>query len=329
MSLISGVDSLTEALSFDGWKKWNELEPGMKVYGVTSCGDVEIDHVVKAGKIDSPVEVIEFSQNRNNFSAVATPNQRFSIQLYNSRDKKHQSMRLVEAGSLKNSHQLNRRPLSTSVDREKLLSDDLVRLLAWVVTEGSYGYFRNCKDRSRITLTQSRTHNPDLVAEIQGLLDRMGGARRFEYDYHDSVTWTLSGKVRQRVLQILPDKQPTWDLLNTLTIPQMRIFLRTSIKGDGSPNNDVAWLIGQKERGTVEVLQAMATLVGLTATLYDPNTQGQSVLNVSEYGARTQVGPLNQARRKARMAWGISTQTGRWISRREGTVLIVGGSSFS
>jgi ribonucleoside-triphosphate reductase len=326
------VDKETETLTTDGWKSYDEIEEGEKTYSIDDEGEVVYDIICEKHVCREPKEAIKYSQAQNNFSMVLTPNHRCVIQVYNSRDQKHQDIRFVRAKNLKGSHRILRRPLSFSDDEPEPLSDDFVRLLAWVSSEGSYGSFTGTKsDAVRITITQSQKANPGLCDEIQSLLDRVGGARHFKYDYHPSSTWTLSGRVRERVAGTMPGKRPTYELMDQFSPRQMKLFVDTFLKGDGSKNSEVSWLLTQKDPKVIEVIQAMATLVGYTTTNYEQNSRGNTRLNITKGDKRTDVGSLQKKRTTNEMRWSVTTKTERWIARRDGTVFVTGdlGSTCS
>mgnify|MGYP002763462321 FL=1 len=122
----------------------------------------------------------------------------------------------------------------------------------------------------------------------------------------------------------MPEKRPTYELMDQFSPRQMKLFVDTFLKGDGSKNSEVSWLLTQKDPKVIEVIQAMATLVGYTTTNYGQNSRGNTRLNITKGDKRTDVGSLQKKRTTNEMRWSVTTKTERWIARRDGTVFVTG-----
>lgn len=327
------VDDATEILTTTGWKKRVDLRVGDVAIATDKDGRA-VESKVLAVNVYENREVIEFSGSRR-FGMVLTPNHDAVIQSYNSRDKKWQSIRKVRADELKAGHHILRAPLAP-IERAGTagIGDDLAALLGWVAAEGWYSKYRNCTEANDVRLGQSNTHNPEYVEEIRGLLDRLGGEYK-EYTYareRDTLTtFVLRRILGRRIQEHLPEKKLTPELLSAMSTSEMRAFLMAFLKGDGAQHKDglKSWLLGQKNGANLDLLQAMATMCGMRASVTPANGNGMAYLYVvtDDPGYRSHVRPLKQVRRTEPIVWCPTTEHGTWIARRNGATFVTGNSN--
>lgn len=326
------VDDSTEILTATGWKKRADLKVGDVAIATDASGRAVESKVLAVNVYEGDREVIEF-KSANRFSMVLTPNHDAVIQSYNSRDKKWQGVRKVRADSLKQSHFILRTPLAPLEKQEGIYGDDFAALLGWIAAEGWYSKYRKTTAATDVRIGQSVTHNPEYVAEIRGILERLGGEFK-EYTYQRSrdvlTTFVLRRALGRRIQECLPEKVLTPELVKSMTTSEMQAFLMAFLKGDGTQyESGRAWAVGQKNGANLDLLQAMATMCGMRATLSPVNGNGLAVLYVvpDDTGARSHVRPLEQIRRTEPLVWCPTTEHGTWIARRNGAVFVTGNSN--
>lgn len=326
------VDDATEILTATGWKKRADLKVGDIAIATDASGRAVESKVLAVNVYEGDREVIEF-KSKNRFSMVLTPNHDAVIQSYNSRDKKWQGVRKVRADFLKQSHFILRTPLAPLEKPEGIYGDDFAALLGWIAAEGWYSKYRKTTAATDVRIGQSVTHNPEYVAEIRGILERLGGEFK-EYTYQRSrdvlTTFVLRRSLGRRIQECLPEKVLTPELVKSMSTSEMRAFLMAFLKGDGTKyETGRAWAVGQKNGANLDLLQAMATMCGMRATLSQVNGNGVAVLYVvpEDTGARSHVRPLEQTRRTEPLVWCPTTEHGTWIARRNGAAFVTGNSN--
>ncbi|MEY2854595.1 MAG: hypothetical protein RL030_1727, partial [Pseudomonadota bacterium] len=332
------VDDDTECLTLSGWKRRSNLEVGEAVYAVDGTGRLVestlLDVHVFTGNI--PATVLT-SHGGERFSMVVTAEHDCLIQNYNSRDRKWQSLRKVKTKDLKPSHHLLRVPLGDATKREPVYSDDEVSLFAWVAAEGHLFSHRNVNEKRGVGLTQSFSHNPDYVAEIDALLTRLGGhfnrKTAVKKERGDTmVTWQLRKPLWLKVHEALPGKMVRPPLVAKLTIPQMRLFVDTFAKGDGCFGERGGPVISQKDIGNLDALQAMCVLSGTNSAKVDRRKLQKyecGTLCVGTATKRTFVKQMEMAEIALPLAWCPETEHGTWIARRGGYTFVTGNSSHN
>ncbi|MFM7010967.1 MAG: PLxRFG domain-containing protein, partial [Betaproteobacteria bacterium] len=328
------VDTDTEILTAEGWKRFDQLKVGEQVFTVDMDGNLVHDALKNVHVFGGQHEVTEF-RNANGFSMVVTDDHRNLVQNYSSRDKKWQRIRAVKTRDLKTGHFLLRAPLGDATGREQIYSDDQVRLLAWVAAEGHFFAHRNVKEKRGVGIVQSDNHNPMYVIEIDALLERLGGHfnRKVGKNYRKMVCWQLRKPLWMFIHEALPQKRVTMDLLSKLTVPQMRIFLETFTKADGTIPDVGGSSIGQKSVETLNTLQAMAVLSGQTSTLWERQKnlieggfRDYGSLYLAKNSIRAYLKECTKERRVIDTVWCPETSTGTWIARRNGRTFITGNS---
>lgn len=330
------VDTETEILTAQGWRFYNQLERGQGVFTIDKSGAVVEDSLLNVHVFPGHYEMTEF-RNKNGLSIVVSDNHRNIVQNYSSRDKKWQGIRAVETKDLKGCNFFLRTPLSNGIERHAIYSDDQVRLMAWVAAEGYFFSHRNVKVKRGVGLVQSQTHNPEYVAEIDDLLERLGGhcnrKQAIKSRGDTMICWQLRKPLWSFIGEALPEKRVSMDLLSRLTVPQMSIFLETFARGDGTFLDEGGYAIGQKSIETLNTLQAMAVLTGNSSTMWERQKdtannclRDYGTVYVAKNSKRAYVKEFEKTRVVVDTVWCPETTSGTWIARRNGRTFITGNS---
>jgi hypothetical protein len=322
------VDEQTECLTVAGWKKHGDLKEGERVYAVNADGALVESTLVDVHRYsEGGYDALDF-RNANGFSMVLTPEHKCLVQNYNSRDKKFQRPRLVRADEVKTGHHFVRVPQGDAMNRMATYTDDEVRLFAWVAAEGCLFAHRSCITKRGVNLSQSVSHNPHYVAEIDALLLALGGHHtRHTVKSGTMVHWSLRKVLWSKVHEALPGKFITHEFVAKLTPSQMALFLDTFAKGDGHFPEDGGPVITQKSLANLGALQAMAVLSGQSSTLYERMGRHDfGVLAVAKTSKRAHRAALEVERLKLDMVWCPQTEHGTWIARRNGRTFVTGNS---
>ncbi|HNB43683.1 MAG TPA: PLxRFG domain-containing protein, partial [Burkholderiaceae bacterium] len=323
------VDLETEMLTAAGWKRMADLVEGEAVYGLDADGRLVHDVLQAVHTYPGSQQVTEL-RNSNGLSIVATGHHDHLVQNYSSRDGKWQRLRKVRTKDLKNAHHLLRVPLGDATGRTPIYTDDEVALFAWVATEGHLFAHRGVTEKRGVGLVQSQRHNPHYVAEIDALLDRLGGHyNRKTARNGEMVCWQLRKPLWLKIHAALPGKVVTPALVASLTIPQMRLFIDTFTKGDGHFPEEGGNTITQRLRENLDALQAMAVLSGITSTVYyQVGAHDFGSIYLAKNSVRSHVKAMvESAERTVDTVWCPQTGSGCWIARRNGRTFVTGNSN--
>ncbi len=326
------VDTETEALTLEGWKRYDQIRPGERVLGVDQDGRAVETSVEQVNVFPGPKRVLRFDSSRR-FSMVLTPAHDVLVQRYDSKPKRWTPITKVPADQLKGHHQILRAPLAPIDGRQKHHVDDFAALLGWIAAEGQFAKFRGCDHRSDVRLAQSARHNPAYVEEIRGILERLGGeCSEYSTRGGEIIVWTLKGELRRRVVEAMPEKLLHFGMLQRMTADQMVRVIDAFAKGDGHQRPGGGWTIVQKageNAQNLEVLQAMATACGITATVSQKGQFRNLILCTGERKntQRTIVKSLKVSPATVDTVWCPTTGTGNWIARRNGAVFVTGNSN--
>jgi hypothetical protein len=322
------VDAETECLTVAGWKRHDKLQIGEAIYALNDDCELVESRLLEV-HVHDHAKVLRF-RNSNGFSMVLTPEHDCLVQSFDDRVKRWYPPKKVKASALKH-HQVLRVPLGDATGREEVLTDDQVRLVAWVAAEGHLFTHRNCVGARGVGLVQSLTHNPVYVEEIDDLLQRLGGhfnrkVSKVRERGGQMVCWQLRKPLWSWLHKVLPGKMLTPELVKSLTVQQMRLFLETFVKGDGHIPEEGGPTIAQKDRSNMDCLQAMAVLSGTSSSLQKKVNHDWYSLYLAKNSKRAYAKELTVEEGIEPMVWCPETEHGTWIARRNGRTFVTGNS---
>lgn len=325
------ADPSTEVLSRRGWLTYDQLQVGDLVYSVN----------VETGKAQwSPVREVfakrytgeMVSIEGRSFSALVTSNHRWAV------TNKGRTARGDDSLVVKRTHSLARHdqiPLIRFSESQGTDDDhDFAALVGWVVTDGTY---QKPGNGQRVIINQSVTANPEKVAQIKGILERLGGAFGFMVQGSQGH-FRFSGDLARRVRAAAPDKKLTLDYIESLTHKARGALYEALIDGDGTRSG------GREEFGSNSAEQA-GIFAALCARLGVATTTAVRNLSASEINGR-QVSATTMhyvTARKSRytkladcrttavqyddIVWCPVTDTGTWYARRNGRTYFTGNTA--
>lgn len=251
------IDEETKIFTKSGWRGYNEVKVGDLILTVNP-------QTLRAEW--QPIRrVIPLHRDRaihlsnKTFDAVVTPEHRWLIT-----DQYEKYYKFVETQNLKTSHKI---PVTINYSNETDadLSNEMIRLLAWVFTEGTYD---SC---NKITIYQSQKH-PDKCNDIE----ETGFITSKFLDSRGLWHFSLAGDIGQKIKSDFPDKVPTLDFILSLSSRQQKLFYETLILGDGTRNfrNKKDIFYNAKE-SFVDVVQVLAMLLGYRTYKYFDDRPGR------------------------------------------------------
>lgn len=335
------ADGETEMLTQRGWTRWDQVEVGDEALGINPATGQSEWQLVSDVYRERFGSILMTEMKGQSFDALVTPHHKWLVKSESGKWRWKQTRTLNTKDCV---------PLTVpraDVPLESVYSDDFVELVAWFQTEGWW------VSKTSAAVGQSRVANPDNVDRIRRLLKGLcgepgpayiDGTREILHYWieHENPNCQSDFHFRGPVVEALrtvvsEDKTPTMAFLQSLTAEQLRVFIQTSIDGDGWREHGKLKFEQRSESG-VKALEIACALVGLpTSTSYEPVRQRW---HLSVLQADT-VRPVKAAQfpRKTDQAmtirdvdyqgtiWCPTVTHGNWLARRNGSVYFTGNTN--
>ena len=324
------LDSETEILTINGWKKRGEINVGDMIYAY-DLADKSIKQcralAVGERNLYENEKMLEILNHR--FNIRVTENHRMFV--IKNRRGKFIEVKAKELSHWKSDFQL---PISGLFNFKGIdLSDDEIRLIAWHITDGCINKKRGC-----FIIYQAEHKEID---SIENLIKRLG-YKYYKYKLSEkrntngfkqtSPLWSFRIEKTQLLkLGKYFDKEVS-PLLMEMNREQFIVFYKELLLGDGSGLNLVT---GKKE--LAERLNQMAILRGIGSTFAIVDREGfnrsyrvsffnrqivltsPSTKKIKQSSKLKMIEPLENER-----VWCVTNELGTLITRRHGKVVILG-----
>lgn len=330
------VDEETEVLTADGWKRYDAVAVGDLAYSIDPAG-LGAWSPVEAVSIFPPAEREMLVVEGASHSSVSTLDHRWLTDRPVGR--RREAIRAFRTSADLTSQ--DRVPICAPCSDLPLspkFSDAFVELVAWAWTEG-------CVRRGRYEkIVQSNRANPAHVARIRAALTAEFGPpvahlreaergapawREVVYPARPEMTEFVLNSVASEAFEaVAPDHAVSAQFVAGLTGAQLRLFVETSVDGDGCRKGRSVTL-AQAERRRLDAIEMAYALLG-EAT----NVTLQGPVHILHVKRRSFVSPLRadasrrSVRRETRegIVWCPTTGNGTWLARRRGSVYFTGNS---
>lgn len=340
------ADEETEILTQRGWLRYNEVQVGDYTLGMKMDGTVEWTTINRVNVFEArPRKMVKMVQRAHD--SLTTKDHRWLVErvdLNNSCMFKERKFTTSDKLGKSNERIVCAHPV-TNLPVTQKYSDALVELVAWYWTEGCL----RSNDHNSIDIAQDRSVNSLKWKSIEAALISEFGSRSGRIS--GGTGWTvhvghnsfhLRGEFASAISQFAPGKEKrlSYEFICSLTKAQLKLFIDTSIAGDGwlKHNPQSAWgrthgaEIAQKLRHNLDVLQFACQLYGLQTTLSYRERVDQWWLRIFEKNSFYPV----SAKRSGKLTetdyfgqvWCPSTDTSTWLARRNGTVYFTGNTEF-
>jgi len=317
----------TECLTISGWKSYNELNIGDSIFTLNMGSNIlEIEPIKELGVFNYSGNMVHI--NNQSIDKVMTPNHRCVVRSRNDKNK------IVRADKLVYSHRLAR--VADYIGVDEIISDDMVRLVGWSVTEGQLTKFRNCKTARNFRLYQSFSQNQAHTVEIEQLLNRLGGHYNVSTRIRDnkiSVMWSLRKPLSDDLYSLAPSNRLTTEFIMKLSKRQCEILLQVMVDGDGwrsKSNNGIFFTQSLRKKENITNWQILAYLAGYTCTLYKERKDDSGVFFIAFASKRTQNTTVGKCKREiidySGEIWCPVVDNGTWVARRNGKIFITGNT---
>jgi ribonucleoside-triphosphate reductase (formate) len=316
------VDAETECLTEHGWKRHDQIQPGEKI-ATFDWRNNRLEYLeplaITAYDFDGEMYVL---RNRTQEQWI-TPRHKVLRKVFNSEDR--WILEDIEQVAELKSPVIIPNAWETASEHE--IDDKVVMLLAWIVAEGNFDF---SEGRARVSLFQSMGH-PEHAAEIEWLLHELGLSwhrqeRTGTYSNYPVYRYRLNKDASEFVLGYL-ERKCVPDLIRTLSVRQIRLFLDTYVKGDGHVEENGRTRIYTKDRDNLDALQELCALAGYGSTVHTRSDSGVHVLNIVR-NRETYIQLIERKPYKGKV-WCPTTRNGTFVARRRGKTFITGNTPFT
>ena len=319
------VDEETEVLTKDGWKKYYQLTKD----DIIATLNVEKDQI-EFLKIES-LNVFDYEgkmiylKNRK-VEQLVTPNHRVLRQKFNYKNNKYEFNFAKDIKKFKTRIII---PLSGKTASTKKIDDNLIKLAAWIVAEGSF-------DRGNIRIFKS-TKYPEKIKEIRTILTNLGysfseyvrkkediskhpsyiNGHLVKHNY-DIVSFVIHKESSNEIKKLLVREKKIPNFIKDLSSEQIKLFIDTYLNLDGDKKSRIYVNEYNKDQ-----LQALCALCNYGCTARKKGTCW--VVRITKPVAHiTQVKEVNYKGK----VWCPTTKNGTFVARRNEKIFITGNSPF-
>lgn len=334
------VDYETDALTRRGWVSGKDL----------TADDVLLTLNPKTLKYEwqKTTEITHFPDysgpvvkyQTRNFSAVTTPNHRWLAE---------------ERGGgrtyVTDSEEFSSRAGDVLVRTGKYMgadaySADFIRLVGWVLTDGSYR--KDTPGTMTVRIYQSNTANPQKVQAIREILSALG-IPVYETKSRNLQVFNFSGPVAKQLRDLFPDRALTADFVQTLSAASAELLIDTLVSGDGHRTKHSAGEtrhFGTSSPEQAASFQMLCVLAGLSCSVrsryHEQNRPRVSVKhNIAVQASerpyfmctalvrpRTQILKQHKSTAAGNGVWCPTVPNGFFVARRAGTTYVTGNTTF-
>lgn len=341
------VDDKTEALTIDGWKKYNEINVGTLILTKNPItGILEWQPIEKVNIYPDYIDGDLYSIEGKTFSALTNGKHRW---LCNHNTKPNSKVEFVTTEELYNSKVVM--PIHRTGEylgnKNKILSDDMVFILGIILTDGHIRYYQD-KSKPRygkpwyVVITQSKEKN---IPIIQNVVDKIG----YNYNYKVSGkkhVWKFNKDFADYLHNIIPNKELNMGLLNSLTKKQIKLLLDGMILGDGCKKGTRIITSSIEQANLIQILIVMAgyysnILINDNRGVHFSNKVKSGKIVTKNVSYLVTIGKnkhfhhistrgtnhIKKISNQNKLIWCPTVNNGTWVCRRNGKTYITGNST--
>lgn len=338
------VDEETEILTKRGWQQQGDLIKGDKTLTFNlETGQSEWQPILKVNRFCGKRVVMRLMEQRGH-SSFTTLNHRWAV------EKRSGKRVFTTTENLKVNDRILAVAECSNLPTIPTYSDSFVQLIAWFWTEGQI-------DAGGVSLWQNEGEKAEqirqcLYAEFGESLTRTrngreravaGWVERPKRQNKSPTSGFLTEKElchfainlngAKQIKKVAPHKIVRPEFITSLTSPQLRLFVETSIKGDGWQRSGrgkkkAGQSIDQSKAERLSPLQMACSLLGLRTTLAPVNGDSEKWL-LSIHKRKHLY--LSRAKKTDTvydgLFWCPTTPNGTWFARRKGMSFFTGNSA--
>lgn len=340
------VDDKTEALTIDGWKKYNEINVGTLILTKNPITGILEWQPIEKVNIYPDYDGDLYSIEGKTFSALTNGKHRW---LCNHNIKPNSKVEFVTTEELYNSKVVM--PIHRTGEylgnKNKILSDDMVFILGIILTDGHIRYYQD-KSKPRygkpwyVVITQSKEKN---IPIIQNVVDKIG----YNYNYKVSGkkhVWKFNKDFADYLHNIIPNKELNMGLLNSLTKKQIKLLLDGMILGDDCKKGTRIITSSIEQANLIQILIVMAgyysnILINDNRGVHFSNKVKSGKIVTKNVSYLVTIGKnkhfhhistrgtnhIKKISNQNKLIWCPTVNNGTWVCRRNGKTYITGNST--
>lgn len=325
------VDAETEALTDSGWKRFDEIDKDLdKIWAY----DIELDgyrwssilDIFVNPNYDGLLNVLE-SQN---ISSRTTPGHSWAVVHERDKEVRYKTKELADRDYVI----LARKPVSQVENNnrfEKRKSLEVLELLGWVLTDGSY------MEGNKAAVYQS-LNNPKMIHLQECLIKNGCNPLPHHVDQNNVGRWYIKAEAGKKIKAFAPNKLISAVDFTKLDYDQLEALLHGITMGDGYfrksvVNDSVHREIYTTKKEEADAIQMLCSLLGLTTRIRVIHNEKafcpiEYIISIKVYNGNFAY--VRNARQEDEYyqgtVWCPTTETGFWLARRNGKVYTTGNT---
>ena len=322
-NIIYCVDEETQALTKNGWQDYSDIKVGDEILTLNmETGFSEYETVAEMFIKNGSFEMVEMKTR--SFNALVTPNHRWVVneRRGNKIQKEYLFKETIELQS--GVTKLIPRAVPFKNQNKSIYSDDYVKLLAWIFSEGYYEKGVN-GNSTRIIISQSERVNLPYVLEIKETLKNLALSYTENKSNNDCLVFAIKGDFSKEIKDRFPNKIPDTNFINQLTDKQLVDFIETSVKADGWEQFGYSKFI-QKDKQFIDIFSMACTLANIPHSIGTQRPDGcyqvSLTRNRRSYADQIKYTPVEYSGD----IWCPRTKNGTFFARRKGQTYWTGNT---
>lgn len=353
------ADEETDILTPQGFAHHTELRTGDQVLtlnletGKAEWQAVEAIHVFPS----ATRELLSLEVDGVAHSSLTTLNHRWPVKKDLTQDDRHQEggVRTKTAQSVKTGEKIVIKTSAELNSNDSLIraaelghypthstyGDLLVELIAWFYTEGHIRMNNSGTPSNCVRIAQSARVNASSVNSIERCLTGIFGSpsamlrgaghktpkwRKQRANKNGIVLFELNSAAGAMLIEIAPNRVPSFDFLKQLTREQLELFIATSIAADGHVSKTGQTTFVQKNKARRDAFVFACHMFGQAVSVTDtPRRDGcYTVTLVRRYTI-----PALKAQKRVEhtgVVWCPEVRNGTWFARRRSTYYFTGNT---
>jgi len=327
-------DEQTEILTEKGWKKYNELEKNQMVMTFNiEKNKMEWNKINNIFIYNDFNKMIHFKNKETDL--MVTDEHTLIRHIRNIKNLKYKKENAIECVNKENEFLTN----GIINNKEYPINDNLLKLLAWTITEGTK--FSNRNKAIRITQSDkpkvSHKHIISLIEKLSKKYETKINVRlKYKKGFKDGINRNYDAyeiyinkcKLNNIIKSLIPDKK-IQDWMFNLSKRQFNLFLNELILGDGNIDkrdgcNNYSY--SQKDKKDIDKLQAICSINGYRTILSKEKWGGYRLSITKRKYVRVKKNTAKIIPYKGK-AWCVSVDNKTLLVRRNGKTMITGNST--
>lgn len=318
----------TEILTCEGWKNYEEVSEGDKIKTFNldkqTIEEKEITYIFRKKYTGEMYNLKNRIQDQ-----LISPKHRVVRKVFNS--NRYILEPIEDVLKIKSPVVI---PVSAkNVSKEAKISDEQIKLMAWIISEGTIERPTKYRCCYRVSIYQSKIKNQKNYEEIKSLL------KKFKLNYSEYVSASLGDEVNRLRLDAKSSKTiHSWfgtkdsvhfipDALLNMSERQSRLFIDTYLKGDGFEGCKIT----VTDTELLDALQILCVNAGYGFTVLKRKptigTKDLFVLRLIKH-QETYIDKIEKVKYSG-IIWSVHTDNETVIARRKGKVFITGNTPFT